>query len=56
MRYKRRALLLAAASCPFAAIAQQSKKIYRIGYVSGGSGIERQQVAFRGACADRVIQ
>ncbi len=43
----RRGLLLAAAAWLFAVIAQQPKKIYRIGYVSTGPGMEPRDEAFR---------
>src|SRR5262245_63010544 len=38
MKHKRRALLLAVAAWPLAAISQQPKKIYRIGYLAGPRG------------------
>jgi putative ABC transport system substrate-binding protein len=47
MNRERRTLLLAAAAWPFAATAQQPKKIYRIGYLAMGPGIEPRDEAFR---------
>ena len=47
MMIKRRALLLAATAWPLAPAAQQSKKLYRIGFMSNGPGIEADEEAFR---------
>ena len=46
MNRLRRALVLAAAAGPVAAFAQQPKKIYRIGYMSNRSGMERRDEAY----------
>ena len=47
MKIKRRALVLATAAWPFAVLAQQSKKVFRVGYISGGPGIEARDEGFR---------
>ena len=47
MNRQRRALILATAAWPFAAIAQQPKKTYRIGYLSARASFERRDEAFR---------
>jgi putative ABC transport system substrate-binding protein len=47
MRIKRRALVFGAAAWPLAALAQQAKKVFRIGYLSGGPGIGASDEAFR---------
>jgi putative ABC transport system substrate-binding protein len=47
MNRLRRNLMLAASAWPFAATAQQPKKIYRIGFLSSGPGIEAREEAFR---------
>ena len=47
MKIKRRALMLATAAWPLAGGAQQSKKVWRIGYLRGTPGIEVTDEAFR---------
>ena len=49
-RPKRRAIVLAAAGWPFAAILQQAKKVWRIGFIVGATGIE----AIHEACRQRL--
>ena len=52
MKRTRRAFLLAAGAWPFAAVSQQQKKIYRIGYLSTGPRIEARDEAFRQRLAE----
>ena len=47
MRRRRRALVFAAVAWPLTVIAQQSNKVFRIGYLSGGPGIGTSDEAFR---------
>ena len=47
MMRQRRTLLVAAAAWPLAAFSQQAKKVYRVGYLSGGPGIEPRDEGFR---------
>ena len=47
MKHRRRAVLVAAAAWPFAAAAQQSKKVWRIGFLAGAPQNEAPHEAFR---------
>ena len=47
MKLRRREFMIAAAAWPFAAIAQQTKKPYRIGWMSNGPGLESDHEIFR---------
>ena len=47
MNRRRRTLVLAACAWPFAAAPQQAKKVWRIGYIVGATGIEAIHEAFR---------
>ena len=47
MKHRRRVLMLAAIASPLAAVGQQPKKFYRIGYLAGPPGLGEREEAFR---------